>query len=127
MNHPRAKQMLLPMSPAIAKRISLENHLSLEALCSGMASEHQFNGMCQAACIASFLHEAGYGSAREGLFNEVETVLLRCRGAAIETNTWCIDDDAYRILAEIVTLHDAQCAVAPVRELIRANERLKTS
>jgi len=117
--------MLLPMNTAMAKRISLENHLSLEALRSGRGSEHQFNGMCQAACIASFLYEAGFGPAREGLFDEVEQVLLRCRGAAIETNAWRIDEHDYRLLAEIVTLHDKQCAIAPVRELIRANERMK--
>lgn len=119
--------MLLPMSKATAKQISLENHLSLETLRSGMGAEHQFNGMCQAACIASFLCDAGFGAAREGLFPEAEKVLLQCRGAGIETNTWYVDEESYRILAEILALHDTQCSVAPVRELIRANERLKTT
>jgi hypothetical protein len=119
--------MLLPMSAAIAQRISLENHLSLETLRSGMGGEHQFNGMCQAACIASFLCEAGYGAAREGLFGEAERALLDCRKAGIETDSWSFDTESYRILAEILTLHDTQFSITPVRELIRANERLKTS
>lgn len=115
------------MSAAVAQRISLENHLSLETLLSGMGGEHQFNGMCQATCIASFLCEAGYGAAREGLFGEAERVLLDCRKAGTETNSWCFDAESYRILAEVLTLHDAQFSIAPVRELMRANERLKTS
>lgn len=119
--------MLLPMSTAIAQRISLENHLALEALRSGAGGEHHFNGMCQAACIASLLCEAGYGTARKGLFGEAERVLLDCRRAGIETENWRFDGESYRILAEVLTLHDTQFSITPVRELIRANERLKTS
>ncbi len=115
------------MHAAIARRISLENHLSLETLRSGMGGEHQFNGMCQAACIASFLCEAGYGAAREGLFGEAEKVLLDCRRAGIGTNSWCFDTESYSVFAEILTLHDTQLSIAPVRELMRANERLKAS
>ncbi|MCC8397659.1 Fis family transcriptional regulator [Paraburkholderia sp. MMS20-SJTR3] len=126
MNRSRLKQMLLPMSTAVAQRISLENHLSLETLLSGSGEEHHFNGMCQAACIASFLCEAGYGAAREGLFGDAERVLLDCRRAGIETENWRFDNASYFILAEILTLHDTQFFITPVRELIRANERLKT-
>ncbi|NYH24880.1 Fis family transcriptional regulator [Paraburkholderia bryophila] len=122
----QTKAMLLPMNVVMARQVSLENHLSLETLRSGVAGEHQFNGICQAYCIARFLHEAGYGGSRDNLFEEAERVLLHCRATADKTGDWWFDDEACRILAEIVTLHDAQCAVAPVHALICANERLKT-
>lgn len=117
--------MLLPIAPDLSRRISLDNHIALEVLRSGAAEMYHLGSMAQATYLTWSLCEAGYGIARDGLFREMDETIARCRGAVLDSGVWRIDDHAYALLCEVLTLHDRQLATASVSELMLANDRLK--
>jgi len=121
---PRSKAMLLPLAPAEAHKISIENHLTLEVLRSGRAGVYHLGSLAQASYITRFLCEAGYGVAREGLFLELDEAHTRCHQQAEEAGVYRAEDEACALLGEMLTLHDQQLAGAPVGELMKANDRL---
>jgi hypothetical protein len=116
--------MLLPLAPAEAHKISIENHLTLEVLRSGRAGVYHLGSLAQASYITRFLCEAGYGVAREGLFLELDEAHTRCHQQAEEAGVYRAEDEACVLLGEMLTLHDQQLAGAPVGELMKANDRL---
>ncbi|CAE6868135.1 hypothetical protein R69746_08234 [Paraburkholderia aspalathi] len=117
--------MLLPLNPTVVRQISMDNHLTLEVLRSGLAEMYHLGSMARAAYLARFLSEAGCGSARDGLFQEVDEAINRCRQGALDTSVWRVDDDAYSLLCEVLTLHDMQISLASVSALTVANEKLQ--
>jgi hypothetical protein len=121
----RSTAMIQPMVPAKANEISLDYHMTLEALRSGVGDQYHIGSMAQAVYMAMLLSQRGYGVAGPDLFREAEKVILRCRKAKLETGVCIVDKDAYALMAQIVTLFDQQLAVVPVGELTTANERLK--
>lgn len=120
----RTKKMLLPLDAASVCQLSLEYHLALEVLRSVSAEEHHLCGIAHAICIARYVHQAGYGWARDAVFQEAEDAFLRCQALATETGNWAVDHDAFRLFAEILALHDRQLTRAPAHEVIRAYDRL---
>ncbi|MGF6767515.1 hypothetical protein P3T24_007879 [Paraburkholderia sp. GAS33] len=122
---PQPKTKLLPMAPALCRRISMDNHLTLEVLHSRAAGKCHFVSLAQAMYITRFLCEAGYGVARDGLFCEADEAIVRRHGTAVDTGVWQVDGEAYALLCEVLTLHDQQLAITPVFELLRANDRLQ--
>lgn len=114
-----------PMAPAKANEISLDYHMTLEALRSGVGDQYHIGSMAQAIYMAMLLSQRGYGFARPDLFRDAEQVILLCRQAKLETGVGIVDEDAYALLGQILTLFDQQLAVVPVSELTMANERLK--
>ncbi|MGF6288620.1 Fis family transcriptional regulator [Paraburkholderia youngii] len=122
----RPKAMLRPIVPAKAGEISLDYHMTLEALRSGVANQYHVGSMAQAIYMAMLLNQRGYGSAVPELFRDAEGVILRCRQAGLETGICVVDHDAYALLGQVLTLFDQQLAVTPVGELIAVNAKLKT-
>ncbi|MFT4067037.1 Fis family transcriptional regulator [Paraburkholderia sp.] len=111
--------------PAKAGEISLDYHMTLEALRSGVGNQYHVGSMAQAIYMAMLLNQRGYGAAVPELFRDAESVILRCRQAGLETGTCVVDNDAYALLGQVLTLFDQQLAAAPVQELIAVNARLK--
>jgi hypothetical protein len=122
----RPKAMLRPIVPAKAGEISLDYHMTLEALRSGVGNQYHVGSMAQAIYMSMLLHQRGYGAAVPELFRDAEGVILRCRQAGLETGVCAVDLDAYALLGQVLTLFDQQLAAAPVRELIAVNAKLKT-
>lgn len=118
--------MLRPIVAAKAGEISLDYHMTLEALRSGVANQYHVGSMAQAIYMAMLLNQRGYGAAEPELFRDAECVILRCRQAGLETGICVVDHDAYALLGQVLTLFDRQLAAAPVRELIAVNAKLKT-
>lgn len=118
--------MLRPIVPAKAGEISLDYHMTLEALRSGVANQYHVGSMAQAIYMAMLLHQRGYGAAVPELFRDAEDVILRCRQTGLETGICAVDHDAYALLGQVLTLFDQQLAAAPVQELIAVNAKLKT-
>lgn len=114
-----------PMVPAKAGEISLDYHMTLEALRSGVANQYHIGSMAQAIYMAMLLSQRGYGAATPDLFRDAEAVILGCRKARLETGVCIVDQDAYTLLGQILTLFDQQLAAVPVHELMTVNERLK--
>ena len=118
--------MLRPIVPAKAGEISLDYHMTLEALRSGVGSQYHVGSMAQAIYMAMLLNQRGYGAAVPELFRDAESVILRCRQSGLDTGICVVDNDAYALLGEVLTLFDQQLAAAPVQELIAINAKLKT-
>jgi len=116
---------MLRMAPAKAGEISLDYHLTLEVMRSGVGDQYHLGSMAQATYMAMLLHQAGNGQARPGLFVEAEQAILRCRQHGIETGVWLVDEETYVLLGEILTLFDQQLAVVSLHELMLANGKLK--
>ncbi|MBN3802767.1 Fis family transcriptional regulator [Paraburkholderia sp. Ac-20336] len=117
--------MLQPIVPAKAGEISLDYHMTLEALRSGVGNQYHVGSMAQAIYMTMLLNQRGYGAAMPDLFRDAESVILRCRQAGLETGVCAVDSDAYALLGQVLTLFDQQLAAAPVQELIAVNARLK--
>ncbi len=117
--------MLRPLVPAKAGEISLDYHMTLEALRSGVANQYHVGSMAQAIYMAMLLNQRGFGLAVPELFRDAEGVILRCRQAGLETGICAVDHDAYALLGQVLTLFDEQLAAAPVQELIAVNAKLK--
>ncbi|AMM18786.1 hypothetical protein AX768_31465 (plasmid) [Burkholderia sp. PAMC 28687] len=116
--------MLLPMAAATEREISIDHHLTLEVLRSGAGEMYHLGSMARMTYLAMFLSRAGYGIARDGLLQETIDAIARCRVAALETRVFRVDDETYRLLCEVLTLHDSQLSRAPVFELMAAHDRL---
>ncbi|WP_244196188.1 Fis family transcriptional regulator [Paraburkholderia susongensis] len=111
--------------PAKAGEISLDYHMTLEALRSGVGNQYHVGSMAQAVYMAMLLNQRGYGAAMPDLFRDAEGVILRCRAAGLDTGICAVDNDAYALLGQVLTLFDQQLAAAPVQELIAVNAKLK--
>jgi hypothetical protein len=117
--------MMRPMAPARADEISLDYHMTLEALRSGVGDQYHIGSMAQAIYMAMLLNQRGYGVAGPELFRDAEKVILCCRKAKLETGVYVVDQDAYTLLGQILTLFDQQLTAVPVGELMTASDRLK--
>ncbi|WP_329601620.1 Fis family transcriptional regulator [Paraburkholderia antibiotica] len=111
--------------PAKAGEISLDYHMTLEALRSGVGNQYHVGSMAQAIYMTMLLNQRGYGIAMPELFRDAEGVILRCRQAGLDTGMCVVDSDAYTLLGQVLTLFDQQLAAAPVQELIAVNAKLK--
>lgn len=118
--------MLRPIVPAKAGEISLDYHMTLEALRSGVGNQYHVGSMAQAVYMTMLLNQRGYGAAVPQLFRDAEGVILRCRQSGLDTGICVVDSAAYALLGEVLTLFDQQLAAAPVHELIAVNAKLKT-
>jgi len=121
----RPKAIQQPIEPAKAGEISLDYHMTLEALRCGVGNQYHVGSMAQAIYMAMLLNQRGYGVAVPELFRDAEGVILRCRQAGLETGACIVDHDAYALLGQVLTLFDQQLAAAPVQELIAVNAKLK--
>jgi hypothetical protein len=119
------KAMLLPMARAWADSLSMENHLHLEVLRSGTTEVRHLASLAQTAYITCFLCEAGYGVARANLFVDLDEIIAGARRAAHGGGIWLVDEAAWAVFAEMLTLHDQQLAVTPLFAHDAANERLE--
>jgi hypothetical protein len=117
--------MQQPIVPAKAGEISLDYHMTLEALRSGVGNQYHVGSMAQAIYMAMLLNQRGYGVSMPELFRDAESVILRCREAGLDTGACVVDNDAYALLGQVLTLFDQQLAEAPVQELIAVNAKLK--
>jgi hypothetical protein len=122
---PRSKSMMLPMAPAIASKIALDYHLTLEVLRSGHGDEYHLGSMAQATYTAMRISQLRDTSVRPGLFCEAKDAILRSRQAGLETGFWIADEQSCALLAEILAVLDQQLATVPLEDFKSANESLK--
>ena len=121
----QGKSLLLPMAQSLAMQVSIDNHLTLEVLRRGAAESFHLASLRQATYFAMLLNAAGYGDARPGLFRETDDAITRCQASSEQTGIWRIDDDAFDLLCEVLTLHDRQLATVPMYGLMDATRKLQ--
>ncbi|SOE87695.1 hypothetical protein SAMN05446935_8346 [Burkholderia sp. YR290] len=122
---PHEKLMMLPLAPAIANEISLDYHLRLEMIRIGHGNEYHLGSVTQAVLTAMMFSRTRGANVRKGLFAEAKAAVVRCRRTGLETGIWVVDNEAYALFGEILTLFDQQLAVVPLVEFASAHEQLE--
>ncbi|CAE6819730.1 hypothetical protein R69746_05997 [Paraburkholderia aspalathi] len=121
----RSRAMLLPMAPALARRISMEHHVNLEVLRSGQGEHYHLGSLAQTGYITRLLCQHGYGTARDTLFSQLDEAFIRCRKQTEKSGIYQGDSEFCELLGELLTLHDQQLATVPVFALMLADDKLK--
>lgn len=117
--------MMLPMASGKADEIALDYYLTLAVLRSGVGSQYHLGSIAQATYMAMLLSRTTEQTARPELFRAADEAILHCRKVGLETGIWRVDEGAFALLGKVLSLFDQQLAVASVRELAVANEKLK--
>lgn len=105
---------LLPLPRPISDVLSLEYHLQLEALRIGVGTLLGLRVLMKVAVATSLLGERGFGAPTASLLESFEESATRAFADGKE-GSYKFDADAFRLFAQLVTDHDAQLKVVPLR------------
>lgn len=114
---------LLPLPKAIRDVLALEYHLQLEALRAGVGSLMALQIMMRVAMAATMLGELGYGKPDISSFGDYEEVSKDTLSSGRD-GWFAFDNKAFRLFAVLLTNHDAQLEIAPVRIIDVVAQRL---
>jgi hypothetical protein len=116
---------LLPMSPAIARSISLKNHMALAALRNGQGNIDLAGELLKTLYWTFYLSDAVTVHEQKDNLIAAEKALKSSIVSAADTKVWVlIDTDALSISA-LLRLHDDQLSSLPVHRLEKAKHRLQ--
>jgi len=117
--------MLLPLSEATARELSLPLHLAL-ATCRGKSggNAHLFNELLRVLYITFYLQEKGFGESAPDVYARAEAGINATLAAVKRTKNWQIDEETARLFEELLRTHDAQLAQVSLRDLTAATQRL---
>lgn len=118
------KAALLPMKQSRVDLISLRYHTSLEALRRGNGWPGAAEAMTRMVLLTAFLSDSGYGSLDNEASSSAQRAIADVLVAGKRSGRWCLDESAYRQLADVANLHDSQLLVAPLVAYDAANGRL---
>lgn len=108
------KTELQPLPKAIRDALSLEYHLQLEALRAGAGSLTALRILLRVAMAAAMLRELGYGGRRLHTADEYERIAGNAYESG-EVGRYGFDPAAFLTFSALVTDHDLQLEIAPVR------------
>lgn len=104
--------------------MSLENHLTLVALCSGNGNVDQMCCLLKVVYLAYFLGDTGAHHCGIEMFRAAEAALERSATRAGTSQGWSLPDDDQALLQGILALHDRQLGTVPVHLFTAAWERV---
>ncbi|WP_321817462.1 MULTISPECIES: hypothetical protein [unclassified Paraburkholderia] len=118
-------EAVLPLPAASADALSLRYHVSLEAMRTGSGWLGAAQALTTLMFVTSFLAEAGYG--RLTFFD-----VLGCQNAlsaalrdGLAGKGWGFSQEGIEKYKTLVTLHDFQLSIAPIRAIKTAGRRLQ--
>jgi hypothetical protein len=117
--------MLLPLSPARTRSISLQNHLALAAMRSGNGNVNQMSCLLKTVYLSHFLSDAVQTGIHLDAFRLCEAALQVSAASAPVGQGWTLPDDTHETLATILALHDQQLASVSAHQFATAWERLE--
>ncbi|HDR9101087.1 TPA: hypothetical protein QDB15_005693 [Burkholderia vietnamiensis] len=118
------KDMLLPLSAAVARKKSLEHHLALASLQSGNGTADAISKVFQTIYLAYFIHEATVGRHELDQFRAAEAAVVECAVAVKKTGAFEIPADGRAAVEHILLMHDQQLANVPAHVIASAHVRL---
>ncbi|MGF6604970.1 hypothetical protein P3T23_009726 [Paraburkholderia sp. GAS448] len=122
---PLTKDMLLPLSAARVRALSLEYHLALAAIRGGHGSEEVVIKLVRVLYLTWFIHDGARGRPDAEVFREAEAALSRSAMHAQQHQQWMLPDPDHRVLGDILALHDQQLALLPSHRYTEAWERAR--
>ncbi|MBJ9660525.1 Fis family transcriptional regulator [Burkholderia gladioli] len=119
-----AKTELLPLPRPIRDALSLEYHLQLEALHAGVGSLIALQVLMRTVIATGILCEFGYGDIEDASYKDLEKIANHAFSSGRQGH-FHFDGDAFRLFAKVLTTHDSQLEVAPVRVVDEVAKRLE--
>ncbi len=122
--HRATKTELLPLPQRIRDALSLEYHLQLEAMRAGAGSLMALQTLMRVAMATSMLVELGYGTDSGRTVAHYESDAADAFAIGHE-GSYAFSAESVRKFAALLTVHDAQLEVAPVRIIDQIAKRLE--
>ncbi|WP_255218932.1 Fis family transcriptional regulator [Paraburkholderia kururiensis] len=114
------------MPKRIRDALSLEYHLQLEAMRAGVGSLMAIQILMRVAMATKMLGELGYGKSADRTVADYEGPATDAFTAGCE-GRYAFDAATVQIFASLLTEHDAQLEIAPVRVIDQIAGRLERS
>ncbi|WP_338084078.1 Fis family transcriptional regulator [Burkholderia glumae] len=119
-----AKTELLPLPRPIRDALSLEYHLQLEALHAGVGSLVALQILMRVVIATGILCEFGYGDIEDASYKDLEAIANQAFSSG-DPGRFHFNHDAVRLFSKVLTTHDLQLEVAPVRVVDEVAKRLE--
>ncbi|AJK48604.1 Fis family transcriptional regulator [Burkholderia plantarii] len=119
-----AKTELLPLPRPIRDALSLEYHLQLEALHAGVGSLVALQILMRVVIATGILCEFGYGDVEGASYKDLEAIANQAFSSGIQGH-FHFNHDAVRLFSKVLTTHDLQLEVAPVKVVDEVAKRLE--
>ncbi|MBN3737688.1 MULTISPECIES: Fis family transcriptional regulator [Burkholderia] len=119
-----AKTELLPLPRPIRDALSLEYHLQLEALHAGVGSLVALQVLMRTVIATGILCEYGYGDVEDASYKDLEKIANHAFSSGCQGH-FHFDGDAFHLFARVLTTHDLQLEVAPVKVIDEVAKRLQ--
>ncbi|HDR9133258.1 TPA: hypothetical protein QDA91_004403 [Burkholderia vietnamiensis] len=100
--------------------VGLAYHMALEALRQGRATDMDMNHLALALNMAMALCELGHGADELSRVHEAQDALVRCEPYSRTVGHWIVNGDTYKLLCDVLGLHDQQLAQATQKEIREA-------
>jgi len=121
---PKTKDMLLPLTAAVARKKSLEHHLTLASLQSGHGTPDALSTVFQTIYLAYFVHEAVVGRRDLDQFRTAEAAVVDCAVAGKRTGIFEISAEGRTAVEHLLLMHDEQLTSVPAHVIASAHVRL---
>jgi hypothetical protein len=115
---PLTKAMLLPLATDHVRNLQLKHHLALAALRDGHGGIELLGTLLNVLYLAYHLRDIA-GDAEVGFYRGVEVILQAYTARAISDN-WTLLDAERGMLEQLLVVHDAQLAAAPMHRYVDA-------
>jgi hypothetical protein len=100
--------------------VGLAYHMALDALRQGRASDTDMNHLALALNMAMALCALGRGADHLLRVQQAQDALVRCEPYSRRVGHWVVNGDTYKLLCNVLELHDQQLAQATQKEIREA-------
>lgn len=119
------KQMLLPLTIASVREVSLVAHLALAAFRSGTGSQHLLYRLVRTTYLSYLLWDKGVGDASRDLYCDAERELEDAACVADKTAQWILSDRGSAAIEQILCVFDNQLAGVSRKTFSECHEKLE--
>ncbi|WP_081421375.1 hypothetical protein [Burkholderia contaminans] len=117
--------MLLPLSTAKVRALSLENHLALSTVRAGRGDFDQICCLIRVVYLAYFMRGVTMAGADLEAYRRAEAALDACIKRIEEGQPCLLLDQEQTVVEQVLVLHDAQLAAVPKFRYLEAWDHLQ--
>lgn len=122
---PLTSDMLLPLSPAQVRRLSLAAHLALVALEKGEGKRGHLLLLAEVICRTSLLSAGGSTEDDASVYEQADGVMARLLDSERPDDRWSTCAADSEVLARVLTIHDQLLARVPRHRLYEVQAQLR--
>lgn len=121
----RTKEMLLPLSSAKVRALSLENHLALATVRAGRGDFDQLCCLIRIVYLAYFMRGETVAGQDVEPYRNAEAALDACIKRIEHDQPCMLDDRELSLVERVLVLHDGQLAAVPKFRYLEAWDKLQ--